>query len=42
MRYVTLNNGIKMPILGIGVYQMNDPQECEDAVYNAIKMDIGQ
>lgn len=38
MRYVTLNNGIKMPILGFGVYQMNDPQECEDAVYNAIKI----
>lgn len=25
MEYVTLNNGVKMPILGFGVYQI--PQE---------------
>jgi 2,5-diketo-D-gluconate reductase A len=25
-----------MPILGFGVFQMNDPQECEQAVYDAI------
>lgn len=37
MEYVVLNNGVKMPILGFGVYQVTDQQECEDAVYNAIK-----
>ena len=32
MEYVTLNNGVKMPILGFGVYQMSDPDECERSV----------
>jgi 2,5-diketo-D-gluconate reductase A len=31
-----LNNGVEMPLLGFGVYQMNDAQECEDSVYEAI------
>ncbi|MDT8718794.1 aldo/keto reductase [Clostridium sp. 19966] len=35
MRYVTLNNGVKMPILGYGVYQV-DPAECEKYVLEAI------
>ena len=25
---VTLNNGVEMPILGFGVFQMSDPAEC--------------
>lgn len=25
MKYVTLNNGVQMPILGFGVYQITDP-----------------
>jgi diketogulonate reductase-like aldo/keto reductase len=29
MEYVTLNNGVKMPILGYGVYQIPDAAECE-------------
>lgn len=29
MKNVTLNNGIEMPILGFGVYQIQDPVECE-------------
>lgn len=37
MKYVTLNNGIKMPILGFGVFQIDDMKECEEAVYNALK-----
>ena len=37
MKYVTLNNGVKMPILGFGVYQIDDMKECEEAVYNALK-----
>ncbi len=38
MEYVTLNNGVKMPILGYGVYQV-DPAECERCVLDAI--DVG-
>ncbi|WP_046226445.1 aldo/keto reductase [Paenibacillus dauci] len=37
MQTVTLNNGIEMPILGFGVYQINDAQECEQSVYEAIQ-----
>lgn len=37
MEYVTLNNGVKMPILGFGVYQINDLTECEKIVGDAIK-----
>ena len=36
MEYVTLNNGVKMPILGFGVYQITDPVECEQAVVDAL------
>lgn len=35
MEYVTLNNGVKMPILGYGVYQVT-PEECERCVSDAI------
>lgn len=37
MEYVTLNNGVKMPVLGFGVYQINDLTECERIVGDAIK-----
>ena len=37
MKYVTLNNGVKMPILGFGVFQIDDMKECEEAVCNALK-----
>ena len=37
MNYITLNNGTKMPLEGFGVYQIPDPVECEQVVYNAIK-----
>jgi 2,5-diketo-D-gluconate reductase A len=33
---VTLNNGVDMPILGFGVFQIVDPDECEQAVVDAI------
>ncbi|MGG7057815.1 aldo/keto reductase [Clostridium nigeriense] len=36
MKNVTLNNGIEMPILGFGVYQIEDPVQCEQAVYDAL------
>lgn len=37
MRSVTLNNGVRMPILGFGVFQIPDAAECERAVLNAIE-----
>lgn len=36
MQHIKLNNGISMPVLGFGVYQIEDPQKCEQAVYEAI------
>lgn len=37
MEYVTLNNGVKMPILGYGVYQVTQ-DECERCVLDALKV----
>ena len=37
MEFVTLNNGVKMPVLGYGVYQV-DPAECERCVLDAISV----
>ncbi|WP_353121006.1 aldo/keto reductase [Dysgonomonas capnocytophagoides] len=37
MEYVKLNNGIEMPILGFGVYQIT-PEECERCVSEAIQI----
>lgn len=37
MNYVKLNNGVKMPILGYGVYQIADQEECERCVLDAIE-----
>lgn len=36
MRTVTLNNGVEMPILGFGVFQIADSAECERAVSDAL------
>lgn len=36
MQKVKLNNGIEMPLLGFGVFQMTDAAECERAVIDAI------
>ncbi len=36
MQRVTLNNGVEMPILGFGVYQIPDAKECEQSVYDAL------
>ncbi|MDR1940633.1 MAG: aldo/keto reductase [Clostridiales bacterium] len=38
MEYVTLNNGVKMPILGYGVFQIPDHAECERCVLDAIEV----
>lgn len=37
MQTVTLNNGITMPVLGYGVFQIADAQECERCVIDAIE-----
>ena len=37
MDYVTLNNGVKMPILGFGVYQI-PKEETKQAVLDAINV----
>jgi diketogulonate reductase-like aldo/keto reductase len=34
---VKLNNGVEMPLLGFGVFQVSDPSECERSVYDAIQ-----
>lgn len=39
MRNVILNNGVEMPTLGFGVYQIPDANECEQCVYDAIMAD---
>lgn len=36
MEFVTLNNGIKMPMEGFGVFQVPDPAVCKQAVLDAI------
>ena len=36
MDFVALNNGIKMPREGFGVFQVPDPAQCEQAVLDAI------
>ena len=36
MQYVTLNNGIKMPMAGIGTFQLS-PDEAEASVTSALQ-----
>jgi len=37
MQKVVLNNGIEMPILGFGVFQIADAEECERSVFDALQ-----
>lgn len=37
MDYITLNNGIKMPMEGFGVFQVPDPVQCKQTVLDAIE-----
>lgn len=37
MHSVKLNNGVEMPILGFGVYQIPNHQECEKSVLFALQ-----
>ena len=39
MQKIVLNNGVEMPILGFGVFQIEDLAECERSVRDAI--DVG-
>src|SRR5205823_4235846 len=34
---VVLNNGVTIPLLGFGVFQMHDTDECERSVYEALR-----
>jgi 2,5-diketo-D-gluconate reductase A len=36
MQKVALNNGLEMPVLGFGVFQVTDAGECERSVYEAL------
>lgn len=36
MEYVTLNNGVKMPSVGFGVFQIKDEKECKRVFLDAI------
>ena len=38
MQYVTLNTGAQMPMIGFGVFRVPDLKECEDSVYEAIRI----
>jgi len=37
MQNIKLNNGVEIPILGFGVFQIADPTECERSVVDAIQ-----
>ena len=37
MQYVTLSNGLNMPMEGFGVFQVPDKAECKESVLNAIR-----
>lgn len=37
MEYVILTNGLKMPMVGFGVFRVPDKKECQESVYQAIK-----
>lgn len=36
MNMITLNNGVKMPVIGFGVFQIQDQTQCEQCVMDAI------
>lgn len=38
MNYVTLNNGVKMPMEGFGVFQVPEAEVCEQAVSDALSV----
>lgn len=38
MQTISLNNGVRMPLAGYGVFQIPDPQDCERCVADAIRV----
>lgn len=38
MQKVTLNNGVEIPLLGFGTFQITDLEECERAVAHALQV----
>ena len=38
MQTIKLNNGVEMPVLGFGVFQITDPAECARCVVDAIQV----
>src|SRR6185295_17246327 len=38
MQKVVLNNGVEMPLLGFGVFQIADAEECERSVADALSV----
>jgi 2,5-diketo-D-gluconate reductase A len=38
MQTIKLNNGVEIPVLGFGVFQIVDPAECERSVIDAIEV----
>lgn len=38
MKHTVLNNGVEMPILGFGVFQVPDPAECQRSVEEALRV----
>lgn len=37
MQYVTLNNGVRMPVAGYGVFQITDAGQCRQCVSDALE-----
>lgn len=37
MQYFTLNNGVQIPAAGFGVFRIDDPEQCEQTVLEAIR-----
>jgi 2,5-diketo-D-gluconate reductase A len=38
MEHVVLNNGVKMPLVGFGVFQVTDLAECQRGVEDALRV----
>ena len=38
MEYTTLNNGVVMPVIGFGTFQITDPKQCEQCIHDAIEI----
>lgn len=38
MNFIKLNNGVEMPILGLGVFQVQDESECQRVVEDAVEV----